>query len=225
MMLGLWRGKMPLWEDVIPEEDLRVYSKSGWGTKREWGEAPALLIVDMTKGFVEDRFPLGYSATGRPAAAAIKRLLDKARGVNVPVFYTKGKPSQTPAEKGMWKSKDTPIKSDPEIHDIVPELAPQSGESVITKRRPSAFFGTELISLLNYNRIDTVIVTGMVTSGCIRATVIDAFSYNYTVIVPEACVADRGQLPHKVNLFDMHMKYADVVPLEEVLGYLCGLHP
>jgi len=214
---------MPVWEDVIPEEDLQVYSRSGWGLRREWGKRPALLIVDMTRGFVEDRFPLGYSKTGLPAVSSIKTLLDQCRSTGFPVFFSKGKPSHTPAERGRWKSPDSPVKNAPESNEIYPDIAPREEESIIAKRRPSAFFGTELITLLNYDRIDTLIVTGMVTSGCIRATVIDAFSYNYIVIVPEECVADRGQLSHKINLFDMHMKYADVVPLADVLPYLESL--
>lgn len=215
---------MPIWEDIISAEDLDAYSKSGWGLSGEWGEKPALLIVDMTKGFVEDRFPLGYSKTGFPAVAETKRLLARCRSLKVPVFFTKGKPYNTAAEKGRWKTPDQPIKDVDEMHEIVPELKPSAGESIIEKRRPSAFFGTELITLLNYIGVNTLIVTGMVTSGCIRATVIDAFSYNYMVIIPEECVADRGQLSHKVNLFDMHMKYADVVSLEKVLNYLESLH-
>ena len=214
---------MPVWEDIIPQEDLQAYSKSGWGLRREWGQRPALLIVDMTRAFVEDRFPLGWSKTGLPAVAAIKRLLEKVRVHQVPVFYTTIKPSHTPAESGRWKSPSPPIMNLDEAHEIYPDISPRPEDSIITKRRPSAFFGTELVSLLNYDGIDTLIVTGMVTSGCIRATVVDAFSYNYIVIVPEECVADRGQLSHKINLFDMHMKYADVVPLGDLEHYLDSL--
>src|SRR6516162_10118732 len=93
-------------------------------------------------------------------------------------------------------------------------------QSVIVKSAPSAFFGSDLASYLIYHNVDTVIVTGTVTSGCVRDTVLDAFNYNFRVIVPVECVCDRGATSHKVTLFDIHMKYGDVVPMADVLGYL-----
>src|SRR5205807_5244844 len=100
-------------------------------------------------------------------------------------------------------------------------LQPLEGEVVINKHdRPSAFFGTPLASLLVYHRIDTLIVTGMSTSGCVRATVVDAFQFNFLVIIPHECCADRSQISHKVSLFDMHMRYADVADTADVIRYL-----
>ena len=96
------------------------------------------------------------------------------------------------------------------------------GEVIIPKLRPSGFFGTSLADMLIYHQVDTVIVTGMTTSGCVRATAVDAFSYNFRVVVPEECSGDRAVVSHKVSLFDMHMKYADVVPLEAVLDRLAS---
>ncbi len=90
---------------------------------------------------------------------------------------------------------------------------------MVTKSKPSAFFGTPLASMLTYLGVDTLVVTGMVTSGCVRATVVDAFSHNYRVVVPIECVADRSATSHQVNLFDMDMKYADVLPLADVLAH------
>ena len=113
----------------------------------------------------------------------------------------------------------------PEAHEIAPILKPQPGEVEIVKGKPSGFFGTSLASMLAYHSVDTVMVTGMVTSGCVRATVVDAFSYNYRVIVPIECSADRGDISHQINLFDMDMKYADVIPLDEVLDHLATLAP
>ena len=176
----------------------------------------------MTYAFVDDRFPTGWGATGWPCAAAIRRLLDVARPLGVPVFYSTGKLAHSPG-RARALERDLDLHRPPRAPagaEIVPEIAPQEGESVVTKRYPSAFFGTELASLLTYHQIDTLIVTGMVTSGCVRATAIDAFSYNYIVVVPEECAADRAVLPHKLNLFDIHMKYGDVMPLDPVLDYL-----
>jgi maleamate amidohydrolase len=102
----------------------------------------------------------------------------------------------------------------------VREIAPRDGDIVIRKDKPSVFFGTPLMSYLHELQVDTLLVAGTTTSGCVRATVVDAFSYNFKVVVVEECVFDRGQASHKVNLFDMQAKYADVVPLEAALGYL-----
>jgi isochorismate hydrolase len=106
---------------------------------------------------------------------------------------------------------------------IVEEIAPQQGDIIVRKQKPSAFFGTPLISMLNEVLADSVLVTGTTTSGCVRASVIDAFSYNLKVSVIEECVFDRGQASHKINLFDMAMKYADVIPLKEAIEYIHGL--
>jgi maleamate amidohydrolase len=210
---------MPAWDDVIPHED-RAALEGEWGRPRGIGARPALLVVDMNNAFVDDRFPLGC-ASGPACAQAIAPLIAAARESGVPVIYSTGKPAANPAERGLWKSTGRapdPGLGDP--HEIVPELAPQPGESVIAKRRPSAFFGTELASLLTYHGTDSVVLCGMVTSGCIRATAVDAFSHNLRVIVPEECVADRARVPHAVALFDIHMKYGDVIPAAEALAAL-----
>lgn len=217
---------MPVWDKIIPPEDLTAMQRV-WGESRGFGEQPALLVVDMTYAFVDDRYPQGYGKTGRPCAAAIRRVLDLCRGLQVPVFYSGGLAARNPAERGLWKSSHRkPLPADlPDPNAIVPELEPLPAETVIRKRRPSAFFGTELASLLAFQRVDTVLVTGMVTSGCVRATAVDAFSHNLRVIIPEECVADRAQVSHAVSLFDLQMKYADVMPLADVMAALESRHP
>jgi len=207
---------MAAWDDVIPPEDRGELGRE-WGRAQGMGENPALLIVDMTNAFVDDRFPLGCGRAGRPCAEAIAALLAVARARGLPVIYSAGLPSANSAERGLWKSSGRP--PDPELpdpHEIVAPLAPRAGESIVRKRRPSAFFGTELASLLIHHRADTVVICGMVTSGCVRATAVDAFSHNLRVVVPEECVADRARVPHAVALFDIHMKYGDVLPAAEV---------
>lgn len=211
---------MPAWDDVIPPEDRRELERE-WGRSHGLGRHPALLVVDMTHAFVDDRFPLGHSATGRPCAEAIAPLLSTARARRLPVIYSAGLPSRNPAERGLWKSSGRPPEAGlPDPHEIVPVLAPEQHESVVRKRRPSAFFGTELASLLIHHRVDTVVLCGMVTSGCVRATAVDAFSHNLRVVVPEECVADRARVPHAVALFDIHMKYGDVLPAADVRAQL-----
>jgi nicotinamidase-related amidase len=214
---------MPVWDDVIGSGDRASFAK-GYSPEEYvgFGERPAVLVVDMCRSFVEDGYPTGNSRHGRPTAAAIARLLAVAREVGVPVLYTTYSAREFSFGWARWKGK---ALSDPSMHsetafEIVPELAPRPDERVIVKTMPSGFFGTPLASLLTFLGVDTCIVTGMVTSGCVRATVVDAFSNNFRVVVPEECVADRGELSHKVNLFDIHMKYGDVRPLADVLAHL-----
>lgn len=133
----------------------------------------------------------------------------------------------------MWKRLGTPWKPAGELPPgdvIIEELTPREDEIVMYKHnKPSAFFGTPLASLLTYYKVDTTIVTGMVTSGCVRATVLDAFQYNFRVVIPHECCADGSQISHKVSLFDIHMKYADVVESRKVIDYLeqslCSVTP
>lgn len=218
------------WDGVIPAEDEAAFLTGAEALSKPMvaGEYPALIVVDMTRAFVDSAYMTGFSKTGYPAAAANKRLLAAAREAGVPIFFTKSRaesaPPPTPAEKGMWRRRGAPsvVASDlPPGDVIVDDLTPIEGEVVINKQgKPSAFFGTVLSSLLTYHRVDTTIVTGMVTSGCVRATVLDAFQLNYSVLVPHECCADRSQISHKVSLFDMHMKYADVVDTDEIITYL-----
>jgi len=211
--------------EFLTEEDRQYYEKAGWGEDFEVGKKPAVLVVDMTRAFVEDRFPLGCSKTGIPAAQSIARLIEIARQRATPVFYSTGYANRKPAEKGCWMHKGTEKRStdamdSEEAHEIFPLIAPMQDDIVFAKAKPSIFFGTQLVSMLNFLYVDTLIITGMVTSGCVRATVVDAFSYNYRVIVPEECVADRCQVAHQINLFDIDSKYGNVNPLDEVLAYL-----
>jgi nicotinamidase-related amidase len=141
------------------------------------------------------------------------------------VIFSKATRARNPAERGRWKvtARELPIMARREAYEIVPELQPLPSETVLVKAAPSAFFGTDLVNLLVFHSIDTVILAGTVTSGCVRATAVDAFSYNFRVVIPEECVCDRGPTSHKVALFDIHMKYGDVRSLADVLAYLRGV--
>lgn len=215
---------MPVWDGIVTDEEAaRMAAEWGRGDSEAagLGERPALLVVDMTYAFVDDRFPLGYGKTGWPCANAIERVLGPARERGIPVLFSCGQHANNRAERGRWKSAGrTPDGVDVDPNEIVPPLRPRPDESVVRKRRPSAFFGTELASLLIYHGVDTVVLTGMVTSGCVRATAVDAFSYNFRVVVPEECVADRLHTSHAVTLFDLQMKYADVLQVTEVEAQL-----
>jgi nicotinamidase-related amidase len=214
---------MAVWDDLLPESDRKMFEKAGMGRLGGLGKKPVVIVVDMTCAFVDERFPLG-SPTGPAAAKAIKDLLEVARSKKVPIVYSTGAHREREAEKGRRKSdRSHPLDRAPEAHTVWPEIAPQADDVVIVKHKPSVFFSTPLESYLTYWNVDTTIITGMVTSGCVRATVVDAFSYNYYVVIPEECVADRGDVSHRISLFDMQMKYANVLPLAQVKDYIKGL--
>ncbi|MQB01307.1 MAG: isochorismatase family protein [Actinobacteria bacterium] len=221
------------WDGVIPTEDLEAFAGGREMIVRDLdvGDSPALLVVDMTRAFVDSAYPLGWSDTGWPAVDATAALLAAARSAAVPVFFAKGyhdpahKPR--PAERGRWKPSQRRIGEEcadlPPGDVIVDVLTPRPDEIVVLKgSRPSAFFGTQLPSYLIHAGVDTLIVCGMTTSGCVRATVLDAFQYNYNVVIPHECCADRSQISHAVSLFDLHMKYADVASTNEVCAFLSG---
>ena len=215
--------------DVVPEEDLAYFGKSDdrlESLRREWGENVALLVVDMTNAFVSDDYYLGRSDTGQPAIEANERLIEAARGADVPVFYTRGTDAEHfPRDyQGTTKSAGDTTDEFVEMwetgNEIHEDLAPEPDDVVIQKPRASAFFDTHLANLLHHYDVDTLIVTGMTTSGCVRATAVDGHSSNFHVVVPVEAVADRSVISHEISLFDMDMKYADVLPVDDVLDEL-----
>jgi nicotinamidase-related amidase len=156
----------------------------------------------------------------------ISRLVAAARSGGRAVIYTRGRTVGQVSALGGWAAKNRRAAEDVATgdrrHTIVEELAPADTDLVIEKDKPSGFFGTTLVSHLVSRGVDTLVVTGGTTSGCVRATVVDAFSYNFKVVVPVEAVFDRGQVPHKVNLFDLQAKYAQVQPADQTIDYLRG---
>lgn len=220
-----------IWDDYLDERDKKVYQEAGLGKKMGIGKKPALVIVDVQYGFTGDspekieesirNYPTSCGESSWEAIEHIKSLLDAARKATIPVFFTiiegsKSASNERVAIKGNIFDHPSLLEGEKGTQ-VVEKLKPQYGEIVISKKKPSAFFGTPLVSYLTAQQIDTVIITGCTTSGCVRASVIDAFSNNYRVIVPEECVFDRGIASHAINLFDMQQKYADVLPVEEVI--------
>lgn len=205
----------------IPEADKETMrEKASMGSSVGFGDKIAVLVVDMTKEFVEDEYPNGFAETGKPAARSISKLMDTARDNDIRGFYSQSLKGDHPLKGGRWNDTNPTKLQTEEMVQIADELSPTDSDVVFDKYKPSIFFGTQLESMLNHEGVDTVIVTGMTTSGCVRATVVDAFSYNYRVIVPEECVADRSQISHETTLFDISMKYADVLPLDEIVEHL-----
>src|ERR1043166_2894797 len=211
-------ASMATWDDTLTARDKEVFALSGFGKKAVLGHRPALLIIDVNYNFTGDkpepilesvkRFRTSCGEEGWDAVYRIRELLAEARKKHLPTFYTTAEDMTEQWEKA---------------NEIVEEIAPQSGDIIVRKQKPSAFFGTPLMSMLTEVHADTVLVCGTTTSGCVRASVIDAFSYNMKVSVVEECVFDRGQASHKINLFDMAMKYADVISVKETVEYIRGL--
>ncbi|MBI2200846.1 MAG: isochorismatase family protein, partial [Armatimonadetes bacterium] len=207
-----------IWDDVIGERDRQVYEKSGWAQRVGLGRKPAILVVDVTYDFTGDvpepilqsieKFPMSCGEAAWESMPHLQRLLEAARAAGAPVIYTRGVPRPDRLRQGNFGRKNATASNRPEIslrigREFPSMIAPQPGDIVIQKEKPSAFFGTPLGSYLVALGVDTVIVTGTTTSGCGRATGLDASSHNYRVAVVEECTFDRGVLSHKVNLFDM----------------------
>ena len=219
----------PFIPGIISSTDLKTYRDSGVGMRVGFGAKTAILVVDMCRYIVDECSPLSCRFNGRQVVESISKLLMKARPIGIPTVYTtqRGSEPYTSATGGRLVNKAIPKLSEfaqlEEPHEILEELKPESNEIVIVKPKPSAFFGTQLTSILLFHRIDTIIVTGAVTSGCIRATVDSAAALNFRVVVPIECVADRFQTSHEVSLFDMDCFLADVVPVQEVFDHLDNL--
>lgn len=198
-----------------------LYQSRRLGARVGTGRVPALLVVDMSQAFTSSQYRVGTEDAD--LIRAIGRLLTAARSGHCPVVYTTIA-YERPEQAGYWGVKIPGLlelaASDPKAIRIHPDLAPLGEELVVNKHFSSAFFGTDLHSHLVRRGVDTLIVTGCSTSGCVRATVVDAVSSGYRVIVPRQGVGDRAQLPHEASLFDIDSKYGDVLDLDEVLTYL-----
>jgi maleamate amidohydrolase len=203
------------------DEARRVYEEARIGGAVGLRQRPCVLVVDFSCGFTDPSCALG-SELSAPVAAT-RRLLDAARPKGLPVVYTTIGFEESMADAGIWPAK-MPALAELKIGsrwvEIDPRLAPQPDDPVVLKKGASAFFGTNLPAILTARRIDSVILCGATTSGCVRATAIDLLQYGYPTVVPRECVGDRAQVPHEANLFDIGAKYADVVPLEQVLAEL-----
>jgi nicotinamidase-related amidase len=208
-------------QEAAGHADPAVMAKSGLGGRMIRGERPAIVVVDFTRGFTEEGFALGSDAT--EAVAATRELLDRARAHGVPIVFTRVAYADPVAEGGVWLQKsqrlDTLLEGS-EAARLDPRMDPRPGEVVITKRGASGFFGTDLFTQLTARKVDTLIVCGASTSGCVRATVVDGLQYGYPVLVPREGVADRSATAHAAALADIDAKYGDVTSVEDLLGYL-----
>jgi nicotinamidase-related amidase len=206
---------------VSDAEAREVYAKARLGESVTLGSSPAVLVVDFSCGFTDPECALGSDLTA--AVEATKRLLDAARAKGLPVLFTTIGYEPSLRDAGLWLQK-APALGELKLGgpwvDIDPRLERQAGETIVLKKGASAFFGTNLVAILISQRVDSVILCGATTSGCIRATAIDLLQYGFPTLVPRECVGDRAQAPHNANLFDIEAKYADVVSLTDALAYI-----
>jgi maleamate amidohydrolase len=232
----------PIWNKFLTERDKAVFANSGYGTRQGFGGRPALLIIDVNYAFCGDKAePILESikrwrnSCGEDAWVAlphIRALIDRAREKGLPVIYTTGVRRDDLWDSGSWAWKNNRndedasnaiTNSNHDGNEIMAEIAPGPRDIIIYKQKPSGFFGTNLTSYLTLLGCDSLIVTGTTTSGCVRASVIDAFSLNYRITLAEEGCFDRSQASHAINLCDMNAKYADVVKTAEILAFFDSL--
>lgn len=203
------------------EQTHAVYERARLGQNVQTGQRPAVLVVDFSCGFTDPECAMGSDLSTE--VQATKRLLDAARAMELPVIFTTIGYEPNLKDGSLWLQK-APALAELQIGgrwvEVDPRLEPREEETVILKKGASAFFGTNLTSILISQGVDTVILCGATTSGCIRATAIDLLQYGFPTLVPHECVGDRAQAPHEANLFDINAKYADVVSIEEALAYI-----
>lgn len=202
----------------------QVYDRAGFGRPVERGARPAIVVVDFTNGFTDPQYPTAAEMSAPVEATA--RLLAAFRERGLPVVFTTIAYDGGQVASLAWLRKATGMASlrlGTRLVEVDARLNIGADEHLVVKTGASGFFGTDLAAYLASLKVDTLVVTGATTSGCVRATVVDAVQYGYPTLVPRDCVADRAQGPHDTSLFDINEKYGDVVDERDVLGYLASL--
>ncbi|MBI4525876.1 MAG: isochorismatase family protein [Deltaproteobacteria bacterium] len=222
-----------VWDRFLTEQD-RAHVAMKPPRRIGFGQRPALLLIDLYRWVFGNKpepileatknWPGSCGTAGWNSLPYIQKLLGTAREIGIPIIHITGLPED---EVEPWSFRGEKPNMSPEARErrkgrfeIVDEVKPLPGEAVLRKASPSAFWGTPLAGHLNYLDVDTVITCGESTSGCVRASVVEGATYRLRMIVVEECVFDRHEACHAINLFDMNQKYADVLPLAEVLQYL-----
>ena len=223
---------MAVWDDALTEQDRKVVELRPPRPLTGFGERSALLVVDMNRGAVGEDRPIAEQLDRYPGACGnfawdairhMQRLIPAARGAGIPVIYSR---------HIFRATHDLPRAKDPSysyselspVSELQPEVAPQPGDLLIEKQRASLFFQTGLIYMLLNKKVDTLLITGNTTSGCIQATAIDGLGYEFKVAVIEECVFDRIEMSHKASLFDLQFKYCDVISVDRAYEHLATVH-
>lgn len=199
------------------------YARGGFGQSMPWGRRPALLVIDFVRAYLVPGSPL-YAGVEQ-ARGDCETLLRAARKAGIPVLHTRVEFQPGGRDGGVFFRKLPALSCfeagrHPELAAFAEGLEPLPGETVITKQYASAFFGTSLASTLTALGVDTLLIAGLSTSGCVRASAVDACQHGFVPVVVREAVGDRAPGPHEANLFDLQAKYAEVAPLATVLEYL-----
>ena len=216
------RRESPL--DYWGERNRIFLEERGFGGSIEPGVRPAVLVIDLSRAFTDPATPVGSDL--EEVVRNNQRILTGARAAGVPIFFFTVAFMPDFSDAGILVEKQPACRvlllGTPEV-EIDPRLAPRDDEPVIVKKAPSAFFGTNLATMLIARRVDTLIVTGCSTSACVRYTAVDGFSYGYRVLIPRDAVGDRSRNAHEATLHDLQTKNGEVVSTAEVVAYLEGL--
>lgn len=216
--------KLDRWSAYLSEADRAAYAKGGFGRPIGFGERVALLNVDTTHMFVDPSYAL-CAERNDGLLANLSHLTSWFRDRQWPIYYSRRDDRGHPTRRGIWNLKlgtagEFQYVADPRADHWPENYAPREQDIIVLKNKPSCFFETPLESWLRYDRVDTLVVVGTTTSGCVRAAVVDAFSHNFRTIVAEDGCADRSDWTHQANLFDMDMKYADVMATADIVAAL-----
>jgi maleamate amidohydrolase len=204
------------------KSDAEFFKERGFGLTMGFGERPALLVVDLVKAFTDSTRMLGANLDAQ--IAATQPLLEVAHARSVPVIFSTVHYDEADLrDAGIWVLKQkgcVTLARDTDGHEIDPRLDFRPGDSLLLKKYASCFFGTDLVPRLTSRRVDTLIIAGCTTSGCVRASAVDAVQNGFRPMVVREAVGDRSVAAHEQSLFDLQAKYADVVSLDETLQYL-----
>ena len=202
------------------------YARAGYHARQQWGRKPALLLVDFACAYFVENSPLFGGEGCAAAREGAMRLLAAARAQGIPVIHTAVQYAPGGADGGVFYRKTPPLRvfdrGNP-LGDPVEGLEPGPSEILVTKQYPSAFFGTSLAATLTAMGVDTVLLCGLTTSGCVRASCVDAMSHGFVTLVVRDAVGDRAPAVHESNLFDMSAKYADLTTADEAAAWLARL--
>ena len=207
------------------QETLQDYRRKGFGERSGYGTRPALLIVDFINGFTDPQSPLGGDFSSQ--LGVTNKLLAEFRAGDHAIVYTIIEYEHDFRDAGLFIKKVPSLgllKKGSPYCDVDFRIRPAVGDYIVSKKYASSFFGTDLDTYLRTRGIDTIIMTGCTTSGCIRASAVDSLQYGYHTVVVRDGVGDRADGPHQANLFDIDAKYGDVVSADDALGFMRGLN-
>jgi nicotinamidase-related amidase len=230
--------KERIWDKFLTPRDYEVMKQAGYGLRQGFGARPAILVIDVNYAFCGDRREPVLESIKRwrqsggeaawDALPVISSVLETARSRDLPIIYTTGIRRSDNWDAGSWawkngRSSEKPGSTNLNGNQIMPQIAPQDRDLIIEKQKPSCFHGTNLIDYLTLLKCDSLIVMGTATSGCVRATVIDAFSHNFRVTLAEDACFERSEASHAISLHDLNAKYADVIESAEIIEFINGL--